>query len=953
MPIDDGVECREPVALIPGGLMCEDGFSVVNGECIRAADPVEPMTVGPLPCVGDIIQFGDICLVVGAAPSIVITLSCPDGDAVMGNPDDGCWVFEPFEIGGVNCPAGSEPFEFEGQPACRRFVAPVAGALGCEPGYGLLDPQTCVIAADHTVELDGAQCPFNSFEDPERDCRTSVANAAGAYFCVDPAAALNGRNCVFTAPFILGTCDIGVDLLGRCVDIIDGPPLTDCANTGVSIPGGVCVEVDPLSVIECPPGSIDIGAGGGCVGDAEALCDEAVEGRCLRFVEPVVRGQISGQVRSFVDGSGIFGVQVCARNDFLGLESCSFSQGDGTYYLPPLPPGNYQLRTVDFSQRYEDGCFGIGDCAEPAWVGLGLDMERDELLIWLDARGVAPLPSPTPTPTVHASVTPTPTPDGPTPTPTSTPAPTPTPLPATPTPTPTATAPIGDAPFLAGRVVTNTGPVDGVQVCADPLASFFAPACVTSGPNGVFLIEGLLSGNYYVVADGGLACVGENSSCDTPQLFGVTPSTAIGDLSISVPPRLGPPPIDCPDGFEFDGIESCVRFEDPIDANGAVCPTGARGVGLDCFVYVSKGPSGAGDCAQGDLLGQVCVLEGEAPVQAPDGGVASCQPGFASVNDRCVVFLAPFYSAASCPFGSAETIDRQCVKPVASLSVPAGTLDCVNDEAVLDGGTCVIRYPDLPEPYEACPLDYVENDQLEACVRYEPAMIVETTRCPDEAFGAAGACFEFVAKGPRPEPLAAPQCPINSYERADGNCVRPVDDVDGTPGERYCADPIAVLRNDACLVIGSRVGVVPSFPAPLCDAAYSFDDSLQACGRFAPAIDGACPDAASVLNGNSCVWVAAPWIPRAAPPPTCPEDYSIDSSLGGVCARFEPAVDDGNGSLTCSDGQMLVGSSCIFTTGIVFAPPESDTDCAARNLNFPYFNPGDGLCYANPINVVG
>ena len=183
-----------------------------------------------------------------------------------------------------------------------------------------------------------------------------------------------------------------------CLDA-DEPPNDDAA---------VCVEVTPVSFVECPPGSFDIGAGGGCLGDVDAACDDAVDGRCVRFVEPVLRGQIAGTVRNIDDGSPIFGVQVCARNPFLGLESCSFSQSDGTYYLPPLPPGNYQLRTVDFSQRFADGCFGIGDCDEPAWVGLGLDMARDELSIWLESAGGVS-PAPTPTPTVHGSATPTPT----------------------------------------------------------------------------------------------------------------------------------------------------------------------------------------------------------------------------------------------------------------------------------------------------------------------------------------------------------------------------------------------------------------------------------------------------------------------------------------------------------------------------------------------------------------
>ena len=925
VPIDDGVECREPVALIPGALMCEDGFAIVNGECIRAADPVEPMTVGPFPCEGETIPFDDVCLVVGAPPAPG-PAQCPEGDGVMGNPDDGCWILVASGPDGA-CPQGSTPIEHEGAPACRRAVAAVPGALGCEPGYRLIDGVTCVIAADHVVTIDGPQCPNGSFEDLDRNCRKPVANAAGAYFCSDPAAALNGRSCVYTAPFILGTCDVGVDLVGRCVDIVDAPPQTDCSNADVPIAGGVCVEVDPLSVIECPPGSIDIGAGGGCVGEAEALCDEAVEGRCLRFVEPVVRGQISGQVRSFVDGSGIFGVQVCARNAFLGLESCSFSQADGTYYLPPLPPGNYQLRSVDFSQRYQDGCFGIGDCADPAWVGLGLEMERDELLIWLDPTGPVPTPTPTPIP------------------------PTPTPV-VTPEPTPTPTDPVGDAPYLAGSIRSEGELLNGVEVCAEPLAFFFAPVCTTSGPNGEYLLEGLVSTNYHIVADGGEACYGPDSSCEAPELFGVTPTTALDDLVINLPDPVEPPDFVCPVGYTASiEFADCVRFEEPVVSNGSVCPTGARGSGAECYIFVAKGPSGETECSAGELIGAVCVLEGADPIQPPDADFLVCpDAGFAEANGRCVVFLPPTYLAPQCPVGSFEDSDGNCRRVVAPLVVPAGTLECVVTLGELRGDTCVIRYQELPEPFESCPVGYLYNTNLESCARYEPAAIADQARCPEAAFGVAGACFDFVAKGPSTGPFIPAQCPFGSIENADGNCMRPVDDIVGTDGEFYCASPGAVLSGDACFELALLSTATPSETPPPCPSGYSLDDSLNACARFAPAIDGSCPDLASELNGQSCVWAFAPWTPAPPVAPSCPSDYSIDTSYDGACARFTPADFDGE-VYSCPDDGVLVSQSCLYFAGFVLPPPMSDADCAARNPDFPYFHEADGLCYATPIGV--
>ena len=58
---------------------------------------------------------------------------------------------------------------------------------------------------------------------------------------------------------------------------------------------------------------------------------------------------------------------------------------------------------------------------------------------------------------------------------------------------------------------------------------------------------------------------------------------------------------------------------------------------------------------------------------------------------------------------------------------------------------------------------------------------------------------------------------------------------------------------------------------------------------------------------------------------------------------------------TASSGGTTGGSSggttggSTSTTPTAIPAPQSDADCAARNIEFPYFHAADGLCYANPI----
>ena len=126
---------------------------------------------------------------------------------------------------GGDCPTNTQRVPETGSPfECRVAVPLIPGALVCpDAGFGVVSGK-CIAQSDGV--LPAAQCPAGSFEDSTGQCRKPVANAKGAYYCKgadgvegtadDAAAALNGKSCVYTAPFTVTAapnaykCDKGV-----------------------------------------------------------------------------------------------------------------------------------------------------------------------------------------------------------------------------------------------------------------------------------------------------------------------------------------------------------------------------------------------------------------------------------------------------------------------------------------------------------------------------------------------------------------------------------------------------------------------------------------------------------------------------------------------------------------------------------------------------------------------
>lgn len=228
-----------PADQLPEG--CPDGArGVVNGCYIVVAKGPR----GTLVCNGTGTLAGDICVVEGEPPTRGPG-TCPTGPDIVA---DGCYRLVSKSPVTLECPDIAT--EVDGE--CRVFVALIPGGLQCEAGFGLVGGR-CI--AQTRAESPTAVCPTGSFEDDEGACRRAVANAAGAYFCPDSNAALNGKSCVFTAPPVQTTrnecAGAGSELIGL-LKICTVGELTSTESLGCDV--GI-VDVQRQTCVFLPAGS--------------------------------------------------------------------------------------------------------------------------------------------------------------------------------------------------------------------------------------------------------------------------------------------------------------------------------------------------------------------------------------------------------------------------------------------------------------------------------------------------------------------------------------------------------------------------------------------------------------------------------------------------------------------------------------------------------------------------
>ena len=232
-------------APVNGPSTCPVSATVIQtgSECYTLIAP--PTSVND--CLAPYISFGSQCKVnnTGTDQATIVAFTCPAapaGRTVTENmhTTGGITKIESCEytpaVTNDDCPDGTEP-DPNGTD-CRRPVDLRPGAKVCTTGFGIVDGK-CIRYESPLTAV--PQCPTGSVEDSVGDCRKPVADAAGAYYCKDANAALNGKSCVFTAGFLiepsptLYKCDAGVRT------VIGSGSATDGTGSAVQV---ICILGD-------------------------------------------------------------------------------------------------------------------------------------------------------------------------------------------------------------------------------------------------------------------------------------------------------------------------------------------------------------------------------------------------------------------------------------------------------------------------------------------------------------------------------------------------------------------------------------------------------------------------------------------------------------------------------------------------------------------------------------
>ena len=284
-------------------------------------------------------------------------------------------------------------------------------------------------------------------------------------------------------------------------------------------------------------------------------------------------------------------------------------------------------------------------------------------------------------------------------------------------------------------------------------------------------------------------------------------------------------PTGCPDGYEADPALGglCARFE-PAEQLPPRCPEGARGVPGDCYILVAKGPRGS-VCEEGELLGNICVIVGEPPVNGPATCPVSATVMF--VDGRCFTLIEA-NADGSCPPDLLPN-GASCEQPV---ELRPGALMCAAGFGLIDG-QC-IRYEDAIPGEAQCPPGSTEDDEGDC--RKPVADVAGAYFCPDETSALNGTSCVFTTGltfGPCPDgatldgsncitisdPLVESVCPQNATPIGDGLCRTDVADV----LIAACADELAELTDDGCVLRAAPVCEIGALVDGSCIEAIEID----------------------------------------------------------------------------------------------------------------------------------
>ena len=254
------------------------------------------------------------------------------------------------------------------------------------------------------------------------------------------------------------------------------------------------------------------------------------------------------------------------------------------------------------------------------------------------------------------------------------------------------------------------------------------------------------------------------------------------------------------------------------DASPAsACPDGfsLTADAKNCFQAASvTSADNANSCPAGQITpdGSNCWVAAQV---IPQAGTTVCPDGYSqddSLGGMCARFAAATQGAETCPAGSHGVKDA-CYIYVAKGPATAGA--CGADQ-VARGDVCVIT-GDAPTRPESCPVSdtvtvIMDGDDIDSChittadedcdgtgqaivdgeCRTQVALTQGALTCGAGFFLYGTACEQWVA----PTGALGASCPIGSYEDASGDCRKPVANAKGAYS---CADAASALNGKTCV----------------------------------------------------------------------------------------------------------------------------------------------------------
>ena len=316
--------------------------------------------------------------------------------------------------------------------------------------------------------------------------------------------------------------------------------------------------------------------------------------------------------------------------------------------------------------------------------------------------------------------------------------------------------------------------------------------------------------------------------------------------------------------------------------------------------------------------------------------------------------------ASACPDGFSLTADAKNCFQAASVTSADNANSCPAGQITPDGSNCWVAAQVIPQAgTTVCPAGYSQDDSLGGmCARFAAATQGAET-CPAGSHGVKDSCYIYVAKGPGTAGVCEGDsvaqgavCVEEGDERfRDFTCVevgnvvsdgercytvtKPAggaDDCDGTwnevddqcetdaeltPGAWTCAAG-QVYQAPICVIITDPGdGLNPSCPIG------SYEDASGDCRKPVANAKGAysCADAASALNGKTCVWTSAFSVTITPDMYKCAEGARAVIGTDVICV------------LSASDANTTSAPSCLqgvlSTDGAYCIVPRSDAAPAA------------------------